>query len=95
MRGTVPVLAGICRKHGITPAHAGNSPDAGGSALVKGDHPRSCGEQDVATEMEIERRGSPPLMRGTVFVQDVLHICPGITPAHAGNSRRVAQRCRI
>ena len=85
VRGT-----GDQRRHGkrgrrITPACAGNS--AAGS-LPQGlpvDHPRVCGEQSRAPPPVSAFVGSPPRVRGTVFITSFSSLQAGITPACAGN----------
>ena len=70
----------------ITPAPAGKttyllfySPDSV-------DHPRTCGENGKAGELELSKVGSPPHLRGKLAraVGAELHI--GITPAPAGKT---------
>ena len=78
---------------GITPACAGKSGLQGSSRLLRGDHPRMCGEKGLSTFWSRNHSGSPPRMRGKVRAQCVQRDCVGITPAYAGKSRTPA-RCR-
>ena len=76
--------------HRITPAHAGKSDVIASGKRVVGDHPRPCGEKYAYAENESEGKGSPPPMRGKVFLDVAGPVLTGITPAHAGKSRRFA-----
>ena len=50
------------------------------------DHPRGCGEHDVARVIAVPRKGSSPRMRGAhVQALDVALVC-GIIPADAGST---------
>ena len=50
------------------------------------DHPRTCGEKSLLHPSQLRGRGSPPHMRGKVFVHRHNVFRKGITPAHAGKS---------
>ena len=79
MRGKVNLNGDFLIGGGITPAHAGKS----GQGRAR-DHPRTCGEKEnLQTEKRIQV-GSPPHMRGKVFVIPAVSLHLGITPAHAG-----------
>ncbi len=86
VRGTA-MLQGDCYGiYGITPARAGNSPEAGRTRGQCKDHPRACGEQAASPLLMVLCKGSPPRVRGTGRL-DALQGRPGrITPARAGNS---------
>ena len=56
----------------------------GSSRLLRGDHPRMCGEKGLSTFWSRNHSGSPPRMRGKVRAQCVQRDCVGITPAYAG-----------
>ena len=92
MRGTVREEGAIKFRDRITPAHAGNS--GGVNYRIAGfeDHPRTCGEQPTGMPLRSRPKGSPPHMRGTDTVGDGGRCDGGITPAHAGNSKRNAKR---
>ena len=77
----LPVGAG-----GITPAHAGKSPQDGIDFFRNGDHPRTCGEKLPVLVLLRSFAGSPPHMRGKDASRALRGGNPGITPAHAGKS---------
>ena len=52
---------------------------------LKWDHPRACGEQTSIATGNITSPGSPPRLRGTVYILVFLLFRQGITPAPAGN----------
>ena len=56
------------------------------------DHPRLCGEKDRVIVEKIIFEGSPPPMRGKGCDNLAGYVCPGITPAYAGKSRRPCNR---
>ena len=70
----------------ITPAGAGNRPDATSARRSCSDHPRGCGEQHPLHTKKQFFEGSPPRVRGTVILTCKSIPCIGITPAGAGNS---------
>ena len=86
MRGTVPDVPFDHIKHGITPAHAGNSPLMASMVPSVRDHPRTCGEQQYQLQYQYQYQGSPPHMRGTALHAEFQPGRDRITPAHAGNS---------
>ena len=75
---------------GITPAHAGKRSAAKPSTLVERDHPRACGEKDEGRKLIVKHCGSPPRMRGKGISRHRVAHDRGITPAHAGKSKVVA-----
>ena len=93
MRGTAKNESGMVRHPRITPAHAGNRRDEKSMLKVGEDHPRTCGEQPTCFLAIVHLLGSPPHMRGTANGFMTCVHWRGITPAHAGNSRRWL-RCR-
>ena len=64
MRGKVPSTGKHNNPLGITPAHAGKSPERGRFACGIRDHPRTCGEKVVNDLAGDVQKGSPPHMRG-------------------------------
>ena len=84
--------AGGCRtaaaSSGITPAYAGKSAGSGHGGLCFWDHPRVCGEKTEYRALVTAHQGSPPRMRGKVFIGQVCIAPKGITPACAGKSLR-------
>ena len=93
MRGKVLRLCKPLLVLGITPAHAGKSHSQRQSPAQARDHPRACGEKFRAGCSNPAQRGSPPRMRGKGkdFFMGLWQ--DGITPAHAGKSRRHTAPC--
>ena len=88
MRGKVlALLFGIFRT-GITPAHAGKSPQVDTHPHRYGDHPRPCGEKTFRISAAYSSIGSPPPMRGKESNIATPRCILRITPAHAGKSPR-------
>ena len=52
------------------------------------DHPRACGEKSFELLLIVHPLGSPPRMRGKAPNPLVEFARAGITPAHAGKSKR-------
>ena len=91
-RGSPPRVRGTGTSHSlrlscfrITPARAGNSPEAGRTKDQCKDHPRACGEQWLDLTEGPGGLGSPPRVRGTVLQRLSLYHLARITPARAGN----------
>ena len=55
---------------------------------LSGDYPRICGEHLDGNGASVDELGSPPLARGTRNIPIDSSFCPGITPAHAGNTHK-------
>ena len=72
----------------ITPAHAGRSTRWSRSCRRWWDHPRACREKHGKGGLYMDGQGSPPRMRGKVEQMLVDPVGDGITPAHAGKSRK-------
>ena len=87
MRGKPRLSRDARADDGITPAHAGKTPQAGTRFCTFRDHPRACGENRSASSASAERAGSPPRMRGKHFHGSHLSKLCGITPAHAGKTQ--------
>ena len=71
---------------GLIPAHAGKTGDDAGKHERAGAHPRSRGENHIATYLARYSGGSSPLTRGK---PDSMRAVPGIwrlIPAHAGKT---------
>ena len=67
----------------ITPAYAGKRYYARYTVCCIQDHPRLCGEKICGKQYQIERKGSPPPMRGKGGIsRNVIFHCR-ITPAYA------------
>ncbi len=84
MRGKVVLSSEnpLCR--GITPAYAGKSRSSARPHHSHRDHPRACGEKTEYRALVTAHQGSPPRMRGKVFIGQVCIAPKGITPACAG-----------
>ena len=78
---TVQRLAGR-----ITPAYAGKSVRSQALPDAVRDHPRLCGEKGNIVEISGSITGSPPPMRGKVFLAPLVLSVIRITPAYAGKS---------
>ena len=97
LRGKLCYVLSVTLIKRITPAPAGKttyllfySPDSV-------DHPRTCGENGKAGELELSKVGSPPHLRGKRYLIYYRHSHGGITPAPAGKTSpssgsRVAHR---
>ena len=68
MRGKVHVHALAVSQRGITPACAGKSKSLPSLRIGNKDHPRVCGEKSGSSSKENVQMGSPPRVRGKVFV---------------------------
>mgnify|MGYP006887191738 CR=1 FL=1 len=73
----------------ITPAHAGKTVHNGTSVRVRPDHPRACGENRISIVKTKPAIGSPPRMRGKLFISLLVLSRPRITPAHAGKTKQI------
>ena len=86
MRGKVFQKIPLYNYDGITPAYAGKSPTCDFCGRGTWDHPRLCGEKFVRVALLARIVGSPPPMRGKVFLSTSRAFCNRITPAYAGKS---------
>ena len=68
MRGKVLSLIQRIQNSRITPAYAGKSLNCLICKTYIGDHPRLCGEKELAIQNFLQMRGSPPPMRGKVQI---------------------------
>ena len=94
MRGAVEVLYIVAKIRRIIPAHAGSRPPPPPLPPWIRDHPRACGEQNIALTGAPITSGSSPRMRGAVELQPMMGKPSGIIPAHAGSSRGVPRSSR-
>ena len=92
MRGKPLVLFLINSGLRITPAHAGKTGTRLWCTAGSADHPRACGENDPAIDIENDEYGSPPRMRGKLCEVFVARVAARITPAHAGKTLAAKQR---
>ena len=86
MRGKVDGKTTKTRTGGITPAYAGKSCAAHDFTMSCQDHPRVCGEKELAGFVLKLRQGSPPRMRGKAKEAVDAMLAERITPAYAGKS---------
>ena len=70
----------------ITPAYAGKSFLHPRRRRMQKDHPRLCGEKFKIAFVLFALSGSPPPMRGKVFLAPLVLSVIRITPAYAGKS---------
>ena len=89
MRGTLIQFVFLHNRARITPAHAGNTIGWFKNLFGIQDHPRPCGEHFSPLRKLSMSPGSPPPMRGTHFCPSHRLICVRITPAHAGNTKKM------
>ena len=73
---------------GIIPAYAGNTESALKRLVIRGDHPRVCGEHSSRRSFFSVAEGSSPRMRGTHYRAVRAARPHGIIPAYAGNTKR-------
>ena len=86
MRGkAVAAVRAFCTRR-ITPAYAGKSELPPTLIKVSKDHPRLCGEKPIFFKRVRAHPGSPPPMRGKVYLDKTNKFYDGITPAYAGKS---------
>ena len=71
---------------GITPAGAGKTIPLCLAKTQRQDHPRRCGENFSVHLMQALRKGSPPQVRGKLFMLGKRIGNAGITPAGAGKT---------
>ncbi len=88
MRGTPQVLLSVSLGQRIIPADAGNTCRWRRTGRCTSDHPRGCGEHQLAANRSAGLRGSSPRMRGTPDVVAISEVLDRIIPADAGNTRR-------
>ena len=87
MRGKPLLILDVQLVQRITPAHAGKTATALERVEDKSDHPRACGENEILERREGRRLGSPPRMRGKLWLLPLVYQHRRITPAHAGKTR--------
>ena len=85
VRGICHCCLAICRSDRIIPACAGNMRRPHEYTVIRGDHPRVCGEYKIEAFLNIPVTGSSPRVRG-IYDLDLFFECvTGIIPACAGN----------
>ena len=75
----------------IIPARAGNTDRAGHIQPQKTDHPRACGEHQLADVPSVNNAGSSPRVRGTLREHDPNEVQERIIPARAGNTANASR----
>ena len=88
MRGKRNARVKGSKLHGITPADAGKTCLCWALRRNYWDHPRGCGENPTFVPAVVEVIGSPPRMRGKLWMSIAALIVYGITPADAGKTGR-------
>ena len=91
-RGILPCFLDRSRFAGITPACAGNTQSRAHQKRYQRDHPRLRGEYSTKFSKMDLISGSPPLARGIPLHPSRQPVPHRITPACAGNTRKL--RCR-
>ncbi len=86
MRGIRSVAQRISAVRRISPAHAGNTGSYEFRCSLMADQPRTCGEYRSGLGTPGGHTGSAPHMRGILSAALDCLGCPGISPAHAGNT---------
>ena len=70
----------------ITPAYAGTTMSTTPVTTERQDHPRLCGDHLPLKSITSLSKGSPPLMRGPLIMEEKTYNDMGITPAYAGTT---------
>ena len=86
VRGTPSRIFDFLWTAGIIPACAGNTPCGRTRRRAVRDHPRVCGEHDLAYSRAVYGQGSSPRVRGTLTQVKLCKQKTGIIPACAGNT---------
>ncbi len=86
MRGKARKRVFFWKSLRITPAYAGKSFLHPRRRRMQKDHPRLCGEKFKIAFVLFALSGSPPPMRGKVFLAPLVLSVIRITPAYAGKS---------
>ena len=91
VRGLRYELIKIRRINGITPAGAGTTFSINNSRTNSRDHPRWCGDYLNFYYSELDRLGSPPLVRGLRISYFRKRYAFRITPAGAGTTTTLSK----
>ena len=86
MRGKGCIVSEPISSARITPAYAGKSLHVDDLFQRNRDHPRLCGEKIFYFSICGGGTGSPPPMRGKVWLIIIVQSITRITPAYAGKS---------
>ena len=87
VRGKRSRISAFAVWYRITPARAGKTVQQVLKLLVRGDHPRACGENSMILSLIRISAGSPPRVRGKPAARKRYKKVSGITPARAGKTR--------
>ena len=93
MRGAQMDLSGGEQQVGLTPAYAGSTPPPVPLSNCRWAHPRICGEHSITCDDQPPKLGSPPHMRGALFLGFGQPLRAGLTPAYAGSTRPFRAIC--
>ena len=85
-RGKYPGIHQRNQLDGLIPAHAGKMQRAPLGSPPPEAHPRSRGENAIASALATFVAGSSPLTRGKLRIGCVRGTCVGLIPAHAGKT---------
>ena len=86
MRGKPSGITGVTTEKRITPADAGKTVNLQIQRKAAQDHPRGCGENSGMFALLLLLLGSPPRMRGKLYLPVGGSRYKGITPADAGKT---------
>ena len=86
VRGKLHLAAGHALETRITPARAGKTGQSRSKTMRSRDHPRACGENHRFSNTCPPCGGSPPRVRGKLYVGAGIVADAGITPARAGKT---------
>ena len=89
VRGTLLQCQRLDIRAGIIPACAGNTIAQYADMSATGDHPRVCGEHNLAHVVTDLSQGSSPRVRGTLIDTVDTLANSGIIPACAGNTGQI------
>ena len=92
MRGKPVIIDELQLSDGITPADAGKTFYKTNITQLVQDHPRGCGENYWLSPLRRASAGSPPRMRGKLYVRFFNRGGNRITPADAGKTQRQVRK---
>ena len=85
-RGKLPDVNSLGPHLGLIPAHAGKTYTSQKLGIILTAHPRSRGENLAHTTRGEYFKGSSPLTRGKLAIDEILGLDAGLIPAHAGKT---------
>ena len=89
MRGKPELSAQVMHLCRLIPAHAGKTLRRAGWGILRGAHPRACGENPQLDQLPEGFEGSSPRMRGKPHSRSGLSRPSRLIPAHAGKTTRL------